>query len=237
MKRPKEDGSRASGLPAAAHFLALGLALAAAAWAQRPALAPSGRTLDAVAAVVNGRAITTSQIEEAAWYARWSAQMGKPDREAPAPLTGAERSQALEHLITETLAASATGASQATKAAPEWSRLAARAGGEAQLERRCRRYHLSAAEVQDIMARQRALLAAIDARLGPQVKISSADIARYYREDFEPAARRRKLRPDGLAAATPAIRAILFERQMLALQEAWLASLRAKAHIRVLRRP
>lgn len=209
--------------------------IATLAWAL--AAQTPGRTLDAIAAVVNGRAITTSEVADAAWYARLSERLRAAPPDAPAPLTEADRRRALEHVIAEVLVEQQAGyrPGDGARVQAQWRHLAGVAGGEVNLERWCARYHLVPATVRRIVGEQLGVLAAVDARLQSQAQVTSPEIARYYRDEYVPQARRRGLRPLALAQASPLIREILMQRQLVNLQTAWLARLRETARVHILR--
>lgn len=211
----------------------------AAAVAQAPK-SGGGIVVDAVAAIVNGQAITVSQVDEAAWFGRLAARLGAQAPDPPTPLSEAEHRQALGHLIDQQLLEQARQGAGAPAAAAAQTQqqldaMVAKAGGPARWAQLVAQYHLSAAAIERIMARQLTLLAFVDARFGPQVAIRTTAIRQYYQDVFVPAAKRRGIRPASLAQASAAIRAILEQQQLMQLEDGWIEALHASAQVHILR--
>ncbi|MGH9535337.1 MAG: hypothetical protein ACRD2E_10810 [Terriglobales bacterium] len=196
-------------------------------------------------AAVNGQAITDSQVRDAAWYSRLVTALHRPGgpRVTPRPLSAGQRRRALRHLITEMLLAQARRRGGVTTTPPpaavagQMHRLEALAGGAKAWPTVARRYRLSAATVQAILARQMRLLLFADARCRPQAEVTPAAVAAYYRRTYLPLARRAHLPPAPLVQVSGRIRAILLQRQLMRLEQQWLHRLRAGARIRMIAEP
>lgn len=222
---------------AAFAWLVVAAAPPTAAQAGRAGAAPpppsSGRVIDAIAVVVNGRVITAEQVREAEAFSA-AASSGPGRREAPASASGRAT---LEHLITEELLEQErrrAGAplAQSDVVAARFRAWEERAGGAGRLRARLAADGLSEARARDILARQITLWNFLSARLNATVAApSAASVHDYYERTYLPAAAARGVAPAPPERAAPAIRAILRQQALLACQKAWIAQLRARAVI------
>lgn len=202
-----------------------------------PAIRNSGHggvVIDAIAAVVNHEAITQSEVEDAAWFARFSADPnGAMDR---SPLRANEYRQALQHLIDQNLL------TQEQKKAgydplpgkavqQQIDNLAQRMGGMEKLQTRLQQFHLPMPALRELIGRQLNVLRFLDERLRPSIVIDEQQIETYYQKDFVPTARARALQPAPLDKVRDEIRRILLEQEMEHQQQQWLQQLRASAVI------
>ncbi|HUX66508.1 MAG TPA: hypothetical protein VMV31_03370 [Terriglobales bacterium] len=206
---------------------------------------PGGTVVDGIAAVVDGAPLLRSEVENAAWYARLSAQLARQAAPAGAHLEAAEKQTALRHLIDEQLLAEAQAdegypppppAQLETDVETQWAHLAGLAGGEAALDARLAADHLDRAAVTALLRRQLTLLAFLDQHFSGSGTVTAAQIQHYYETTFVPEAERRHLAAAPLAQVRATIATLLRQRQRAAEEQQWLQTLRAGAHIE-LRRP
>lgn len=194
----------------------------------------AGVVVDAIAAVVNHQAITRSEVEDAAWFARFSASLnGRNDR---SPLRADEYRQALQHLVDQSLLIqeqkkAGYGTVPEKVIQGQIDGLAKRVGGREKLPERLAEFHLPMATVQELIGRQLNVLHFLDEKLRPSIVIDEQQIETYYQRDFVPAARARKLQPAPLDQIREEIRRILLEQEMGRQQQQWLQQLRASAVI------
>ena len=227
-------------LVTAAALLTLGGLGSAAAPAQTPP--PGGRVLDGIAAVVNGHPILESEVRVAALFARFSAGLEVHTPAWTAPLSAAEESTALRHLIDEELlndAEQSEGYAEASaaldkKVAAQWTHLRQLAGGPAALQTQLRAYDLNAAGVERLLRRQVALLSFLDERFGATVVVSGKQVEDYYEHVLTPAARSRHRSMAPLSEVRGTIEAILRQQEQARLEQQWLQELRSSAQVQIL---
>ena len=193
-----------------------------------------GVVIDAIAAVVNQEAITDSAVEDAAWFARFSASMNGTVNLAP--LRADEYKQALQHLIDQNLliqeqrkAGYGSVAEDAVQS--QMNDLAQRIGGTQKLQERLQAFHLQRTGLRQLIRRQLDVLRFLDEKLRPSIVIDERQIETYYENEFVPSARAHKLRPAPLDQVRDEIRRILLEQEMGRQQQQWLQQLRAMAVI------
>jgi hypothetical protein len=202
-----------------------------------PAISDAGHggvVVDAIAAVVNREAITQSEVEDAAWFARFSAHTDGAIN--PSPLSAHEYQQALQHLIDQDLLLQEQKKA-GYDAVPEKAvqsqvdALAQRMGGMEKLQASLQQFHLQMTAVRTMIRQQLNVLRFLDEKLRPSIVIDEQQIETYYQKDFVPAARARKLQPASLEKVRDEIRRILLEQEMGREQQQWLQQLRASAVI------
>lgn len=199
-----------------------------------PDAGQGGVVIDAIAAVVNREAITDSEVKSAAWFARFSANPGKPANLSP--IRADEYQQALHHLINEDLLLQEqkrAGYDVIAEAAVQHQieDLARRMGGAEKLQARLQTFHLQMADLRELIGRQLNILHFLDERLRPSIVIDEKQIDAYYHKDFVPAAQAHRLQPAPLDKVRDEIRSILLEQEMARQQQQWLQQLRAMAVI------
>lgn len=193
-----------------------------------------GIVIDGIAMVVNQAPITLSDLEDAAWYVRFSASLnGSSDL---SPLTAADQKQAANHLIDEELLLEAQRKAgydpvSASAVQQQMDRITRLAGGAAALQRRLQRFHLQPSELRSMVQRQLNILSFLDQRLRPSIVVSSQQIEQYYQKQFIPEARGRGLQPAPLNQVREKIRKIVLEQELEREQQKWLQQLRASARI------
>lgn len=213
------------------------LALAAA--GQVPTGA-AGTVVDGIAAVVDGQPVLRSEVEEAAWYARFSQDLGHAGAAAPVGLTAAEKQTALQHLVDEQLLREAAANEGFAAPAPEtldadvqtqWAHLAAVAGGDGALAAALAAHHLGRAAVAAQLRQQLTLVEFLDQHFSGSAAPTPEQIRLYYDATFVPAARQRQQTPAPLAQVRAAIAALLREQQRDAAEQQWLVELRSHAAV------
>lgn len=209
--------------------------------ARAQTLPATGSTIDRVAGVLNGEAITASEVEDAARFEQLSAALAHPAAVAPAcgPLTAAERQAALEHLIDERLlleSAQRSGYGAAPAAATDASvaHYETLAGGARALATRLAACGLDETALRQQLTTQTTILAYLDARLGATVDPDDADVQRYYDQTFVPEARAQHVAPAPLAMVRARIVDILREQRLATEEDDLLQTLRDDAQIRIL---
>jgi hypothetical protein len=203
-------------------------ALLGAAGAQSP---PTGVVVDAIAALVNHAAITRSEVDDAAWFARFSGHST-----LTAPPAGEEWHAALLHVIDEHLLLDARrqegyGWAPAAEVEVQWARWVTNAGGDSELDAALSRAHLDADTARELILRQLTIVDMLDQRLGGAATVSDAEAQAYYDSVFLPQARRAGIVPAPLAAVRDRINAIVEQQKISAAETEWLAELRQAAEI------
>ena len=208
-----------------------------------PALPKAGHdgvVIDAIAAVVNQQAITGSEVEDAAWFARLSANIN--GTRTRTPLQASEYKQALQHLIDQDLLIqeqrkAGYGAVAEEAVQSQIDDLAQRVGGMQKLQERLQAFHLDTSALRELIRRQLDVLRFLDEKLRPSIVIDEQQIETYYEQDFIPSARAHKLQPAPLDRIRDEIRRILLEQEMGRQQQQWLQLLRASAVIKMRNTP
>lgn len=202
-----------------------------------PAISDTGHggvVVDSIAAVVNHEAITQSEVEDAAWFARFSAHTDRAVNSSP--LSAHEYQQALQHLIDQDLLLQEQKKA-GYDAAPEEAvqsqidALIQRMGSMEKLQARLQQFHLQMGTVRTMIRQQLNVLRFLDEKLRPSIVIDEQQIETYYQKDFVPTAQAHKLQPAPLDKVRDEIRRILLEQEMEREQQQWLQQLRASAAI------
>jgi hypothetical protein len=199
----------------------------------------TGVVVDAIVAVVNGRPILKSEVEQEAWFERLNAfETGRAKlREATAPLTAADREESINHLINQQIVEENAGPSltaQPHVVSEQWEAMTRQAGGAAELQRRLSLFHLAPADARAILSRQTAIVEFLDGRFGAQrSEIPDSDVERYYHDTLVPKAKAKGITPEPLNAVAPKIRELLRIEYTTKLETQWIKTLRAKAAIQL----
>ena len=195
-----------------------------------PIVVHSGEVLDRLVAVVNGRALLQSDVEEELRYECFASKKSLQD------LTSEDRNTALDRLIDQELLREQmrpadfkpVKSEDLDKALETFKSDYSNTGGESwpvSLES----YGISEVTVRNHIEIELNQLRVIDLRLRPSIQIDSAVIRGYYQEQLLP-----KLPPGqkiSLEEATPTIRELLIQQKMNQALESWLDALRGQAQI------
>ena len=202
------------------------LTLAVAAAAQAPPEAP--RLADRVVAIVDEEPILLSDLERAI-------ALGYVDRVSGESEAALQR-RALDALVEWRIRLheiARFGFEQAPldEVERQLERLRARFGTEDEWRAELARLHLDEGKVRQILARQLAVLAYVEQRLGPRVFVNVDEIQTHYDEVLVPrlAARGDPLPP--IEEVREAIRAVLREQKLNAEIDRWTAELRRAADV------
>lgn len=194
-----------------------------------------GMVVDGIAAIVNREAVTRSEVEDAAWFVRFSSSLhGVANR---SPLDAAEYQQALDHLVDQKLLvqeqqkAGFDGVPDET-VQHQIEKLAEQTGGMAALATRLGEFHLDMASLRTMTRRELSILRFLDEKLRPGIVVGEKQIEEYYQKDFVPAAQAKGMQPAPLERVREEIRRILVEQEMDRQQQQWLQQLRATALIK-----
>ena len=217
-------------LPRSALSLLLGSLLALAAGARATAVEPA-TLVDRVVAVVDEDPILDSDIERVVRLELLPALAG----ESPA----AARRRALDLLVERRLRLHEVDrfgfeGTPLGSLDRQMEEVRSRFPSEEAFRAELLRLGLDETALRQLFARQLAVLAYVEERLGPRVFVSVDDIARYYNEELLP-----ELRESGggageiptLESVRESIRAVLRERRLNDEVDRWTADLRAKADV------
>jgi len=201
------------------------------------ALPARAEIVDRLVAVAGNRVITWSDV---LWEARYQAFLLGQEPPGPDALADKEtRDPILERLMDQRLLEQDRNAlplsPEETQTQRRFDELRQRFSSAEAYREALARYRLSEAELLERLERETNLMAFVERRLRPQVRLDSAETERYYRETFAP-----ELRQQGqteippLAEAREQIEEVLAERQMNRRLEQWLRDLRARLGTRIL---
>jgi len=190
--------------------------------------------VDRVVAVVDGRVITWSAaVAEANCQAFAS---GQPPVTA---LEGEALAAVVSHLIDQELlereARNASFSPPEQGDARAWDEMRKRFPAATEFQTELRRYHLTEAEWDQHLLRQKDILAFVEYHERPQTHVAPGDIETYYRETLLP-----ELRRQGQSNAPPLdqvsgdIEQILTEQQINRRLDLWLQKMRSRAKIRMI---
>ena len=189
--------------------------------------------IDRILATVNGVPITASEWDDAVHFEALLA--GR----APDAVTAEDRQAALERLIDQALIEQQIRSSKFAEASDEevtahaadLRRQLTPSADDTAWQKLLANYGLTEMDLRERIHLQVDELRFVEQRFRPTVRVSSGEIARYYRDDFVPKVRKAGAEPRPLSDVSAQIEQLLAEQQVNALMAAWLQNLRTQAQI------
>ncbi|HYE24309.1 MAG TPA: SurA N-terminal domain-containing protein [Clostridia bacterium] len=190
--------------------------------------------LDRIVAVVNGRPVLQSDLDDAVCYEEL--RLGAPAGSA----SPRQRQQALDRLIDREIIRQQIE-SLYTPSQQEIARyrqnireLFPAAKTDAEWEQVIRSYGFGPAELDATIASELQTLRFVEVRLQPAVRVERDEIEAYYREKLLPQLHARGATPDPLPQVAGRIEQVILEEKKTRIFEAWMTNLRTQSTIRVL---
>lgn len=195
----------------------------------------AGQVIDRIVAIVNGRVILQSQLEddlcfEALAGARPLKELGEQDRQS-----------ALDHLVDQELLREQIGSDihqpspdQVQKRIQEIRASYPDAASESGWEATLARYGFNERRLEPRLTDELGLLREAELRLRPSVQIDDQSIDRYYHSTFLPQLHQTGAAEVPLPQVADQIREILTQQKIGELFDSWLQSLRKESKVRTL---
>lgn len=199
----------------------------------------AGEVLDRLVAAVNNQPILQSDWDRA--VAVEALEQAKPLD----AITADERHDVLKRLIDQQLLRSQMGDSTVAtadkkdiaKQVAEIRSQYPQAANDASWHDLLAQYGLSEALLEQSVAAQLQVMRFVDLRLGPEARISRADVETYYTDTLVPAVRERGAQPESLPTVYSKIEEVLRQQRIDALLTSWLQDLRNQSDIQLLNPP
>ena len=190
--------------------------------------------VDRIAAVVGDRVIPRSAaLAEARYQAFLSGQEPPPEDLDQASLEKIVSQLADQILLEQARAISPFAPSESEETYRRLEEIRKRFPSPQAYQNALARYRLTESEVRQRLSREIDLLAFIDFRLRPQVRLDPSQVESYYRETLLPELRRQGQRQEPpLAEVQGRIEEILAQREMNRLLEEWLKDLHSRTKVK-----
>lgn len=196
----------------------------------------AGEVIDRIVAIVNGKVILQSQLEDDLYFEALSE--ARPVKS----FSDEDRHAALNHLVDQELLREQVQGSEMHQPSPEQVQKRIQeirheqpdADSPSAWHATLSRYGFNEQQLEARITQQLALLREADVRLRPSVQIDNDRIAAYYRDVFLPKLHQAGAPDVPLAEVTSQIREILTQQKIGELFDAWLQSLRKESKVRTL---
>lgn len=190
--------------------------------------------LDRIVAVVNGRPVLQSDLDDAVRYEEL--RLGAPAGSA----SPQQRRQALDRLIDREIIRQqmeslyTPSQQEIAQYRQNIRELFPAAKTDAQWEQVIRSYGFGTAELDATIASELQTLRFVEIRLQPTVRVERDEIEAYYREKLVPQLHARGATPDPLPQVAGRIEQVILEEKKTRIFDAWMTNLRTQSTIKVL---